>query len=108
LTETASFSAAPAEAIEIRVERAAQLFDTLDPFPFREKGLDPSAEKYIVDWARELGRDRPLRIVIHLPVKESCNGRESELAGALKNLTVASNAILLARINLPQKHDWFS
>jgi hypothetical protein len=56
LTETASL--APAVVIEIRVERAAQLFDTLDPFPFREKGLDPAAEKYIVDWARELGRDR--------------------------------------------------
>jgi len=85
LTDTPSLPGAPAEAIEIRVEHAAQLFDTLDPFPFREKGLDPSAEKYIVDWARELGRDRPLRIVIHLPVKESGNGRGPELAGAFEN-----------------------
>src|SRR5579859_3342836 len=81
LSETASLPVVPAEVIEIRVERAAQLFDTLDPFPFREKGLDPAAEKYIVDWARELGRDRPLRIVIHLPVNESGNGRGPELAG---------------------------
>jgi hypothetical protein len=85
LADTASHPGAPTEAIEIRVERAAQLFDTLDPFPFREKGLDPSAEKYIVDWARELGRDRPLRIVIHLPAKESGNGRGPELAGAFEN-----------------------
>ena len=50
LTDTPSLPGPPAEAIEIRVEHAGQLFDTLDPFPFREKGLDPSAEKYIVDW----------------------------------------------------------
>jgi hypothetical protein len=57
----------------------------LDPFPFREKDLDPSAEKYIVDWARELGPDRPLRIVVHLPAKESGDGRRSEIAGAFEN-----------------------
>jgi hypothetical protein len=85
LSESPSRPVVPAEAIEIRVEHAAQLFDTLDPFPFREKGLDPSAEKYIVDWARELGRDRPLRIVVHLPVNECGNGRGSELAGAFEN-----------------------
>jgi hypothetical protein len=85
LADPASPSIVPAEAIEIRVERTAQLFDTLDPFPFREKGLDPSAEEYIVDWARELRRDCPLRIVIHLPTKESSEGRGSELAGAFEN-----------------------
>jgi hypothetical protein len=84
LTDSAS-PQGPLEAIEIRVERTAQLFDTLDPFPFREKALDPSAEKYIVDWARELRRDCPLRIVIHIPTKESANGRGSELAGAFEN-----------------------
>jgi hypothetical protein len=85
LSESPSRPVVPAEAIEIRVEHAAQLFDTLDPFPFREKGLDPSAEKYIVDWARELGRGRPLRIIIHLPAKECGNGQGSELAGAFEN-----------------------
>ena len=36
--------------IEIRVDRLAQLFHTLDPFPFREKDLDQDAEEYIVSW----------------------------------------------------------
>jgi hypothetical protein len=85
LSESASRRVAATEAIEIRVEHAAQLFDTLDPFPFREKSLDASAEKYIVDWARELGRDHPLRIVIHLPVNECGSGRGSQLAGAFEN-----------------------
>jgi ABC-type spermidine/putrescine transport system permease subunit I len=53
--------------IELRVDDIAQLFHTLDPFPFREKDLDKEAEEYIVGWARELAADRPIRIVIHFP-----------------------------------------
>ena len=34
--------------IEIRVDRLAQLFHTLDPFPFREKDLDQDAELFRV------------------------------------------------------------
>lgn len=73
------------EVIEIRVDRIAQLFDTLDPFPFRERGLDRSAEEYIVGWARELGHDLPLRILIHVPVKELDADRGAELAKAFEN-----------------------
>ncbi len=57
--------------IEIRVDEIAQLFDTLDPYPFREKDLDHEAEEYIVGWARELPSDRPFRIVIHVPDNSS-------------------------------------
>ena len=37
-----------ANAIEVRIERIAQLFHTLDPFPFREKDLDSDVEEFIV------------------------------------------------------------
>jgi hypothetical protein len=57
----------PENVIEIRVNEIAQLFHTLDPFPFREKDLDREAEEYIVGWARELPRNRPFRIIVHLP-----------------------------------------
>lgn len=53
--------------IEIRLSRAAQLFHTLDPTPFREGDLDAEAEDYILAWARELPGDSPIRIVVHLP-----------------------------------------
>jgi hypothetical protein len=39
--------------IEIRVEKLAQLFHGLDPYPFREKDLDKDAEEFIVSWARD-------------------------------------------------------
>lgn len=57
----------PKNLIEIRVEELAQLFHTLDPFPFREKDLDQEAEEYIVSWARELPGREPIRIAVHIP-----------------------------------------
>jgi hypothetical protein len=53
--------------IEVKLRDVSQLFETLDPFPFRDRDLARDAEAYIVDSARELPRDRPLRLVIHLP-----------------------------------------
>jgi len=38
------------EVIELRVNEIAQLFHTLDPFPFRERDLDREAEEFIVGW----------------------------------------------------------
>ena len=57
--------------IGLRVERIQQLFDTLDPFPFPDRDLDPHAEEFLVDWARELPRGRPLRVSIHLPEEQA-------------------------------------
>jgi hypothetical protein len=57
--------------IEIRVNDIAQLFHTLDPFPFREKDLADEAEDYIVSWAREMPGNRPFKIVVHIPDNES-------------------------------------
>ena len=73
-----------AKAIEVRVEEIAQLFDTLDPFPFRERDLDKHAEEYIVSWARELPRNQPIKIIIHAP--------ENELRGQHANQLVRHSA----------------
>jgi len=61
----------PASAIELRVDDVGQLFDTLDPFPFRERDLDKDAEEYIVGWARELAPNKPITIIVHLPLEKS-------------------------------------
>ena len=52
--------------IEVRVADLKQLFNEMDPSPFREKDLDPEAEEFIVGWARELPRDVPLGLLVHL------------------------------------------
>lgn len=71
-------------AIEIRVEEISQLFDTLDPFPFRERDLDHEAEDYIVGWARELPGDGPIRIVVHLPAPAAVTGAADGLQDAIR------------------------
>jgi hypothetical protein len=53
-------------AIEVRVTELRQLFNAIDPSPFRQRDLDPRAEEFIVDWARDLPASRPWGLVVHL------------------------------------------
>ena len=69
--------------IEVQVEKVGQLFDTLDPMPFREKDLDREAEDYIVGWARELPRRVPIRILIHMPASEASGEHARMLSQAV-------------------------
>ena len=53
--------------IEVYVGELRQLFNAMDPSPFREKDLDPKAEEFIVGWARELHRAmRRSALLVHL------------------------------------------
>lgn len=54
------------QRIEVRVAELKQLFNAMDPSPFRERDLDPAAEEFIVGWARELPRNAPLALVVYL------------------------------------------
>lgn len=57
--------------ISIRLTHVSQLFNMLDPFPFRERDLAPEAEDYIAGWAEEMPAGAPLAIVVHLPETEA-------------------------------------
>jgi len=83
-------------AIEVRVRELPQLFNSLDPSPFRERDLDDDAEDFIVGWARELPRNKPLQIVFHLPPDEARKAEERELAVAVSNY-FADRAHMLER-----------
>jgi len=52
--------------IEVHVGELRQLFNAMDPAPFRDRDLDPNAEEFIVDWSREIEGERPLALVVHL------------------------------------------
>jgi hypothetical protein len=52
--------------IEVRVDELKQLFNAMDPSPFRERDLDPKAEEFIVGWAREAPRDARLGMLVRL------------------------------------------
>ncbi|MDO8876339.1 MAG: hypothetical protein Q8M24_06590 [Pseudolabrys sp.] len=70
------------DVIELRVDDVAQLFHTLDPFPFREKDLDHEAEEYIVGWARELPAQHAITIAIDFPDTEAQRRTAGDLAAA--------------------------
>jgi hypothetical protein len=52
--------------IEVHVAELKQLFNAIDPSPFRQKDLDPKAEEFIVAWARELPADAQLALLVYL------------------------------------------
>lgn len=52
--------------IEVHVGEVRQLFNSMDPTPFRERDLDPQAEEFIAGWASELHGDVPLCLVVHV------------------------------------------
>src|SRR5579862_6591369 len=52
--------------IEVHVGELKQLFNAIDPSPFRDKDLDPKAEEFIVGWAKDLPRDATLALVVDL------------------------------------------
>ena len=75
---------APASTvIEVRVAELRQLFNAIDPAPFRERDLAPRAEAFIVDWARELPRDAPLALLVHLQRAGSREDEAAVLGGAI-------------------------
>jgi hypothetical protein len=65
--------------ISVRVRTISQLFNTLDPSPFREKDLDPGVEEFVVGWVRELPPGAPFRIVVHLPQEEVARPEAAEI-----------------------------
>jgi hypothetical protein len=54
------------EVIEIHVAELKQLFNAIDPSPFREKDLDPKADEFIVSWARDLPSNAVLALLVYL------------------------------------------
>lgn len=58
--------------ILIRIDQMARLFNSLDPTPFRERDLDEDAERFIVEWAEEANKNRPIEIIVELPQDEAC------------------------------------
>ena len=67
--------------IELRIDRLDQLFDTLDPAPFRARSLDRDAEVYLLECAEDEPGAEPLRLRLLVP--PSLREREAEVAEAV-------------------------
>lgn len=86
--------AGPTAVIEVRIHELAQLFNSLDPSPFKERDLAKEAEEHIVDWARELPSDVPIVISIRVPDVEARKASEYGLAVAISNYFDARAAVV--------------
>lgn len=68
--------------IEIRLGAFSQFF-TLEPSPFREGRLTEEAEEYLLQRVKDLPKNEPIRLVIHLPVDEAARHSPSDIAAAV-------------------------
>jgi hypothetical protein len=71
--------------IEVSVTTPEQLFNSLDPFPFRERDLDKEAEEFIVGWARELPPASPIDIRVHMPRENAGSWRPEQMQEAFRS-----------------------
>ncbi len=69
--------------IELELNTFSQFFNTLDPSPFYEKDIDPDAEEYIVDAAREIHLHQPIKVVLYLPPTEAAKEDAEQVAEAM-------------------------
>ena len=71
--------------IEVHVAELKQIFNSLDPTPFRERDLDPRAEEFITGWAREISIDQPLGLLIHVDMKEASGEHIATVKAAVRD-----------------------
>lgn len=69
--------------IEVHVAELKQLFDAIDPSPFRNRDLDPKAEEFIVGWAKDLPRDTALALAVDLDREAGLPDEASVLRDAI-------------------------
>lgn len=69
--------------VELSLTDVNQLFNTIDPSPFREKDLDHDAEEFIVSWTREFPLKDPVVLVIYLSEVPSTKDFEAMLEQAV-------------------------
>ena len=69
--------------LDLYLAETRQLFNSMDPSPFQERDLDPKAEAYILEWAREAPARLPLGLAVHLGREPATEGAGATLRGAV-------------------------
>ncbi len=88
------------ELIEVHVAEFQQLFNAIDPSPFRAKDLSANVEEFIVTWAREARYGARLALRVHVDRSPS----DTDAAGVLREAiaTFFSQRALASRRRLRQ------
>ncbi|MDD5472236.1 MAG: hypothetical protein PHP05_10020 [Sideroxydans sp.] len=78
-------SKAPIHRLALRVKDTAQLFNSMDPTPFLNKDLDPSANEFIESWASTHPPKSRFHLTIHLELWPADGDPTAMLTGAIHN-----------------------
>lgn len=87
-------SKAASHRIRINLSDINQLFNSMDPSPFKERDLNKDAEEFILGWAREFPYHEPVSLVIQL--KQFPDGEDP---GPMVEQAVRNNFAYRARLN---------
>src|SRR5438270_8068878 len=68
------------EVIEVHVAELKQLFNEIDPSPFRQRDLARDAEEFIVGWAKDVPRNARLALLVYVDRPS----RDADAAAALR------------------------
>ncbi len=71
--------------IDISIRQVAQLYNSFDPSPFHERELDDRADAYVFAAAREIGADKPFKLVIHMPSDAADASDVRAIESAIRN-----------------------
>ena len=75
---------APAR-IELSIRDIGQLWQSLDPLPFRERELDAEVEAWLVGSVAEMAHRGPIEILVKLPQGEAERDEAAHVAEAFRN-----------------------
>ena len=84
--------------IHVHVSELKQLFNAIDPSPFTERDLDPGAEEFIADWAKEASPSATLGLALYLDRRAGLPDEPAELRVALGSQGSAVNRTVVASI----------
>jgi hypothetical protein len=86
--------------IELHLSDLKQLFNSLDPTPFRERDLDPRAEEFITGWAREIPSEKPLGLLIHVDKADAIGERIAIVKDAVRDYFAQRAAVTRQQLRL--------
>jgi len=85
--------------IEVKVDTVEQLFNSLDPSPFRAKDLDSEVAGYIVDTAQEFPLHTPVRLAIHVPLDRAAyDSLQASVTEAIHNYFEYQSDVATAKL----------
>ncbi len=84
--------------LDLHLAELRQLFNSMDAAPFRERDLDPAAEQFIVEWAREARPDAALALTVHLSRVAAADGELSILRDAVRDYFAHAAAAARSRL----------